>query len=93
MPFWYQSKVPNSELRLSERINGKFEFSKGVLKEKELPPSKLYFAAIFFAKLMPLFCLEGRKTLDYRFLSPTEPPRAAKRIARPPPATTHRRQK
>jgi len=25
----------------------------GVLKEKELPPSKLYFAAIFFAKLTP----------------------------------------
>jgi len=46
-PFRYQSKVPNPELSLSERINGKFEFSKGVLKEKELPPLKLYFAAIF----------------------------------------------
>jgi len=31
-PFWNQSKVPNPELSLSERINGKFEFSKGVLK-------------------------------------------------------------
>ena len=46
-PFWHQSKVLNPELSLSERINGKFEFSKGVLKEKRLPPSKLYFAAIF----------------------------------------------
>lgn len=46
-PYWHQSKVPNPELSLSERINGKFEFSKGVLEEKELPPSKLYFAAIF----------------------------------------------
>jgi len=46
-PFWHQSKVPNPEISLSERINGKFEFSKGVLKEKELSPLKLYFATIF----------------------------------------------
>jgi len=46
-PFWHQSKVLNSDLILSKRINRKFEFSKGVLSASELSPSKLNFAAIF----------------------------------------------
>jgi hypothetical protein len=46
-PYWHQSKVPNPELSLSEKINGKLEFSWGVLSARELPPSKLYFATIF----------------------------------------------
>jgi hypothetical protein len=46
-PFWHQSLIPNPKLSLSERINRKLEFSWGVLNARELPPSKLYFAAIF----------------------------------------------
>ena len=46
----------------------------------------------FFTKLTPPLRSEGRKTLDWRFLSPTEPPRAVKRLAGvlagPPPAAT-----
>ena len=30
--FWHQSKVPNPELSLSERINGKFKFFKVFLR-------------------------------------------------------------
>jgi hypothetical protein len=46
-PFWQHSKVQNPDLSLSEKINGKLEFSWGVLSARELPPSKLYFATIF----------------------------------------------
>jgi hypothetical protein len=67
-------------MSLSEKINGKFEFSWGVLSARELPPSKLYFAAIFFAKLTPPLHPKGPKTFDWRFSSQTEPPSAATRL-------------
>jgi hypothetical protein len=81
------SKVPNTELSLSEKINGKLEFSYC----KRATTLKTLLCGHFFAKLTLPLRLEGPKTLDRRFLSQMEPPSAATRlagvVARPPSPT------